>query len=437
MNENVFDKDERKRRVAWEQILRLKIEEQKSITRRQLQKLAKAFLEESEPAVKDLARDVLVGLLCAGVREEPAQVEQQKLATWFSRPFRSPSLVITAFDPNHRRRDEIAVIDLARHFSNSEYPRLSFLAIPLGFENWGDVLANHERVSTVCVIGRLGMYGPEALKQWGSDETRLYFPYSEYPPKHHMGVLDPEFHRITERVGGSDAEVHHIASENHRERTDFGVVQRYTCWSDVRPITVIICAGCSALGTLGAVRWMIELKDSPIEMPQDARREDCFEALIEVKADTAKFPRIWRPKPKRLLKLYYGNRQWVQGEVGQKWLPRAPQEITVSHGPDGSVTEVLLDGDRAGPRCDTVIFRLLTKLCDLTADRPGAAVQLSHLAQQKHIWDGNTTDVQNVRRRLGQLRKQYLGTALRIRDAEVCLDTRVRIVVGVGRLQAS
>lgn len=390
----------------------------------QLRELADKFVDETDNGVKQVALGVLMGLLCWGAEERKGTSPiRPKLADWFWRPFDDPSFVISAFDPKYRRRDEIAVTDLARHLPKRDFPNVDFRVIPLGHADWGDVLKTDRDIEAICIIGRLGMYGSEALRDWGTDQTRLRFPVDKRPPGLRMGKLYPEFHQIVESHGPSRNDESYVAHEDRKERTDYGLVQHYSVWFDARPTTVVLCAGCSGLGTYGAVQWMIELAKSPIELPKDVPDDVCMEALIEVKADRASFPRNWQPKPKRLLRLYLGDQQWLQND--REWLRRAPCEIRVLYDRSGQPDEVLLDGEAAGPRRDAEIFRLLVRLAELTVNSPKQPIKVSKLAAMEDIWSSNPTKEVDARRRVGHLRKQYLGRALSIHEASVQLDAKV------------
>ncbi|MBC8875231.1 MAG: hypothetical protein H8E44_37895 [Planctomycetes bacterium] len=412
-----------RRRVAWRKIKQQNREEERRATQTQLRELGYKFTDEPNDDVKKVALEVLIGLLSCGTDQRKTPSTKLKLADWFWRPFHNPSLVISAFDPEYRRRDEIAVTDLARHLPKKDFPNAEFRVIPLGYADWGDVLKTDRDIGAVCIIGRLGMFGLEAVREWDTNKTRLRFPTHDRPQDLCIGELNPDFHRIEETHGPAGNGVAHIAHEDDRERTDFGLIQRYSVWFDTRPTTVVLCAGCSGLGTFGAVQWMIELMKSPIELPKEVSDDACFEALIEVKADVAPFPRHWQPKPKRLLNLYLGDHQWSQDT--QEWLIRAPFKIRVIYDRDGHADGVLLDGQPTGPRRDAVIFRLLVKLAELTAAAPGESVKISSLAAMGDIWGSKPTNETNARRRAGQLRRQYLGRALSISESSLRLDAKV------------
>lgn len=422
--EDLSSEEREQRRVGWLKIRQQNKAEKTQATRIQLRELADKFAEESDKGVKQVALGVLIRLLSWGPEQQlKASSTKQKLADWFWRPFDEPSFVISAFDPKYRRRDEIAVTELARHLSKRDFPNVDFRVIPLGYADWGDALKSDRGIEAVCVIGRLGMYGPQAIRDWGTDKTRLRFPLEERPAGLRTGKLHPEFHRITESHGPVRGDTPYVAQENQKERTDYGLVQRYTAWFDARPITVVLCAGCTGLGTFGAVQWMIELSRMPIEFPKGVPQDACMEALIEVKADRASFPRHWHPKPKRLLRLLLGDQQWLQEETD--WLHRAPSEIRVVYDQDGRPSEVFLDGEATGPRRDADIFRLLVRLAELTDSDSEQPVKVSTLAAMEDIWSTNPTKEVDARRRVGHLRKQYLGRALSIQDASLRLDAKI------------
>jgi hypothetical protein len=144
----------------------------------------------------------------------------------------------------------------------------------------------------------------------------------------------------------------HAAWQDDGERTDYAVVQRLRVQYSGRLRTVVVVAGATSLGTLGAAAWVASpdylntmQREASRVLGRDNRPEDVeLEALIKVKAAVRNPSRPWRGLSHDPEKLFL--------RCGQHWslnvLNPEPAAITVVEGPDGSVRGILVDQDEIG-----------------------------------------------------------------------------------------
>jgi hypothetical protein len=346
------------------------------------------------------------------------------LADWLWTPFKGPSAAFGLLDPKHRQRDELAKIVLARHLAFGEFPQTTFHLVHLGDPKLGELLYD-QRYGAVCLIGRLGLYGDEAVQRWTDPEARFAFPAYERPDELPGGSLDRNYHYILDRNNGGNGGRggKYVTREDRGKRTDYGLVQRYLVHDGVRALVVVACAGASSLGTLAAVQWAAvdllrplyqggELLPAPGWADFDTR----LEALLEVTADVTPYNWEWKPSQMKVLRLSLDRAFWSQEKHG--WAVEAPGRITVlTERADGAdaVANVLFDNKQAPLRKNSRMFRLLGSLCLLAAASPSRTVDLGELRQDAAVWgeEGPVAE-KTVRRHLTQLKFRYLGEALEV-----------------------
>ncbi len=339
------------------------------------------------------------------------------LGEWLWGPFRRDSQVLRVVDPQQRKRDEDAVIVLARHLALREFPRTRFERVHPGAADWDLVRAT---CGAVCVVGRLGLYGEHALTHWKKTDLRFNFVSDFRPPDLKPGQLDGErYHCIRERIGSEPANARRYPTEDREgERIDHGLVQRYVVTYRAYSLVVLHCAGGSSLGTLGAVQWAAgDIRPEG----QDAEKDRIppapglgpssrLEALVRVTAQQTPYPASWRGARAELVSLYADDHVWSAREG--RWVEKGPEEITLILAEDdrSQVVDVELDGVRTTMRKEGQSYRLLVQLCRMAQER-GGAVDPATLAQDTTIW-GNVVDFEKANDAINNLKSRTLKGAL-------------------------
>jgi hypothetical protein len=423
--------DKKDRLVGWRSVGQLRNVAPALLSPEQRQRLLDLFAEESDPDVWRVAVTALLRLpppAEAGDRGLGAVVPpgEGALLDWLWSPFHQASVVLRGVD-SARRRDEEAVIDLARQLSRRDFPHTTFLSINLRDPQWEKTMGAHA-ARAFLVVGRLGLYGPRVRELLGGADLRFTFCDGDRPGHLRRSQLDPVFHAVSERGRRQP----YRTAEAGEERTDYGVVQRYPITYQDKEVIVVVIAGASSLGTLGAARWAArtlaepDLKGKLVPAPPKAGTESVLEALVTVRARKDPYPQEWQPMQWDLVALYADESKWCPADGC--WYPVPPQEITVVRDPEGAgrPPTVLFDGVRAGFRSteDNSNLRLLVSICELAGPSEGRAVPLAVLAQR--VWPGGAGDLNRVRSRLFQLKQIHLGEALYVNDATVTLRARVR-----------
>src|SRR5262245_11342515 len=153
------------RKSGWEQLRRAVEQLQFCPEGEQLNELLRWQGQEDDQAIWRLSVNALiqVALRRPGSAVPPAAAEPQlsSLSEWLWSSFLKESMVLRVVDPNSRRRDEDAVIMLARHLSLRDFPRTQFEGVVHEGADWGLV---PRTCGALCIVGRLGLYGPHALE---------------------------------------------------------------------------------------------------------------------------------------------------------------------------------------------------------------------------------------------------------------------------------
>ena len=361
-----------------------------------------------------------------------------RLCDWFCQPFCGPSLVVRVADPEKRRRDEEAVIELARRLGWKECPSARFVRVGLGEFA---LPVKELEVDGVCFVGRLGLYGPQAVFSWSMENTRFRFGREDRPDWLQPGHLDREkYHVVLEDLRDDDP-LRYETDERNNKRTDYGLIQSYVVWLNNRQIRVVVCAGSSSLGTLAATYWaghdlfLANQEGKFMMLPKRVKADSCLEALVKVTADSSRSTYTWELGNVKLLHLRLDGYVWNQQEFD--WDHRSAKRITVlydrSAGRDFSndaVIDLLLDGDPSRMTKSKPSFRLLVAICRLARDN-GGLVDIRKLAADAWIWDkaiGTIDDawLNYVKTRVRNLKTHHLGQAIVIGDEQCQLLAEVR-----------
>lgn len=358
------------RRLAWDSLQTTLTDHHIGLSRHDLSRLLLLLRNENAPAVRQSAVEALLSAALLQDRQLD-DTRLSGLARWFWKPFHSPTTVIRAIEVD-RRRDEDAVIELARGLSRDEFPETVFVRVPLPDPAWNERL---EFPTNCCFVGRLEIFGTAAIREFGSDATRFYFPDKTRPADLCPGALDPEhYHRIHQRRGDREVGASFRSSEDGEQRTDYAVVQRY--FQPEKQRIVFLLAGNSTLGTLAAVDWAVSLQDQQVPLPvEHLDPHETLEALIEVSAPVVNHPWQWQPKRPHLLRLLVGNNhEWY--EKRGEWGPPLSDMILIQRNSRGSAVEVFANDATGAPifRKSSEIVRFIDLLYRETSGQSGCTV---------------------------------------------------------------
>jgi len=363
------------RQAGWNRLCSHAMEIHLALSEKQKRYLVERLSNERVPDVRKSAIHCLFAIALrqpfGGTTVDSATPD---VANWFWEPLHRRSAIFRGIDAT-RRRDEDAVIELARAFPRRDYPSTVFMRIPLSRPDWESRMDFEPKA--VCLVGRLGIYGAQAVSAFESSSTRFYFPNQERPDNLEPGDLDPQFHRIQQRNARNQALPAFITRQDEatRRRTDYALVQRY--YDDVRGRFVIILAGSSGLGTLGAVDWSTHLEGLKFPMPEVGLKEkDMFEALIEVDAEPTEFPWHWHTRATRAIRVLAGNNLEWYPEEGE-WGTRRPDLLRIRRAAGGLAEEVFSESDRDGRvfRDRSPPVRFVEAVYELTGGIPPATIQ--------------------------------------------------------------
>jgi len=403
--------------------------------------------QEKDQKVRDAVHEAIAVAFAAMHKERPAGKPEAKaappppppppeslavaapdgLGRWIWAPFRRPSVVLRVTDPRPaRRRDEDAVIEIARLLSRIGHPHTRFHRVEL--KQFRPKVEELAQMEAICFVGRLNLYFPRPrdLLRWQAEDARFWFGEDTRPDDWPVGKLHPIYHRVLEGVGpyAEAIEYRAVDTDKDKRRTDYGLVQRYVVQMNSRHILVVLCAGCSALGTLAAARWAaddvfaLDPSGGVLSLPPKCTADSRLEALVKVKAETTSPSLTWELAEVELLHLQVGDQVWHPEE--SKWEAAAPKTITLVYPAEQvpgihSVREVWLDGRQAHMTDDSENFHLLVAVCQYAAARDGV-VRIEDLVNNPAIWNDRPHEpVRNaayVKGRLRRLKSLYFGRAL-------------------------
>jgi hypothetical protein len=369
-----------------------------------------------------------------------ALTEPASLGEWFWGEFHGPSSVLRVADPTRLRRDEEAVIAIARWLPCTEFPHTDFPCVDLG--GFRPTVWKLDSVGALCFVGRLYLYGAEAVRSWGMEGpvARRRFGMDFPPPGLKRGELHPVYHSIVARDGAPSGETPpHRTGDSQGERTDYGLVRRYhVVWAG-RTHPVIQIAGCSTLGTLGAAHFAThELysqrpNGKPWPLPSKIRGDSQLEALIEATAKIKGSELGWKLTNTRVLDLRIDDYIW--NEAALAWRRRPHEVIVVDRSrcsdkrrwrDEPDKVRILVDDSEMTLRPASENRKLVIQLC-VFAEQHGGKVSLKELGQQTWIWnDSKPREVRYVRSRLNNPLKAF-GGCVEIRDDACYINAKVRI----------
>jgi hypothetical protein len=366
------------RASAWSVLHTLLSQEQIDPPLRELMRMVQRLRDETDSAARLRAIETL--LASALLRTRGRRIRPTGLAKWFWQPFRQPAAVFRAIEAE-RHRDEDAAIELARVLTRRDFPKTEFIRLPLADPRWQERL---DLPRTCCFVGRLEIFGDQAIDAFRSSGTRFFFPDRDRPPDLAPGALDPRrFHRIHQRRNGRVLDPPFPSREERGRRTDYALVQRY--FQADRKRHVFVFAGNSTLGTLGAVFWAAGLQDQHIPLPdKDFDANESFEVLLEVAAPVVEHPWQWQPDQIRPVRMLAGKaHEWF--ESLQAWGRPSTDLILIKHNNQGEAVEIYAD-EPAGPavfRNRGTQVRFIESLFHKSGGKAGQSVPANRFANEQ------------------------------------------------------
>ena len=298
----------RERKLAWKD---LSLEPEAAhyvLSPENRRQLAELLRQEDDVAVHRMAADILAGYSCAHDAGQvdaqvcpPAVQDDRSLDFWVWDVFHGASALFRASEPAYARRDPDAVESLARRLGYKDFPELRIYPVPKGEDSWQEIVTD-QGLDACVFVGRLGLFGKHAVDKLVAPEMR--FRFVQYLPRTTYPAEDDLKYYVIQEFEGHELAHEHRTSDSDERRTDYGIVQRYQVFLGTRYITVLLCAGLSSLGTVGAARWVSrDLGVSPdpernalVMQPDVVKPSSRMEALVR----TISVPSspIWRPAKK-------------------------------------------------------------------------------------------------------------------------------------------
>jgi hypothetical protein len=405
------------------------------LSREDVRQLVEFLRNEEDDDVHRLAGDTMWGLVCDAWGEHearggggtPIPGRDRSLHGWVLHDFHRTSALLRSSGPRYDRRDAEAVENLARRFSFDGFPLTQFHSLPVGEEGWRE-FTTQEAPDAICVVGRIGLLGPQAVAVLENRQARFRFLQQEPPSSYERDDELKEYYVIEEYDGDR------VLNEYRKDdvqgfRMDYGIVQRYKKFVGTRTMTVLLCAGCSSLGTMGAARWLARdlglpqdpVTKEPILRPTTIGPQSQMEALI--RTVSVANSSIWRPSRIELVGLYVDGCQWSPSDLDWHDRARHVVEIRLRHGQPISLR---IDGVEASLRPKSQNFRLATAIVLEAGKSEEGTVDFELLARDKSIWEGRELPASRVRQRVHTLNSHVMRGILTI-ERGVSLGAQVII----------
>jgi len=290
---------EKRRRIGYWKLLP-NLHEKRAFTQSEADALRQLLLEEQDLECRTSGMLYLDRILHTPVQGGGG------LHDWLFEPFRVPqrgsggkrSVVLTVCD-NAYIRDVGAQIEIARLLPSSRYSSTEFHHVPLEDPDWGDV--GLDGADGVCFIGRPSMFRDCRIVKHFPDDLR----FSIVPPN--SAEEGPYFCINHNRPKAGHRR---LRTMQDASRHDHAIVQRFMIRVGGRDMVVVVVAGATSLGTLGAARWISSFKwdketriaHASIAGLEGIKTSTRFEVLLDVSAKVNDPAKPWRPEfePKSL-----------------------------------------------------------------------------------------------------------------------------------------
>ena len=119
------------------------------------------------------------------------------LHQWLWDPFHASSALVGTAKGAHVR-DAMALLALARRLSDEQFPHTEMVLVPLCDPQWEEVLYQR-KFAAICLVGRLGLFGKEALRRWNCGEAHFGFILHERPEGCAPPALHPDYQSLSEK----------------------------------------------------------------------------------------------------------------------------------------------------------------------------------------------------------------------------------------------
>jgi len=303
--------DTETKRKYWEELPAR--HELRRFTRQEIRVLRDLASAEKDPEIARYAALSFFAAFAIGggpAAERQPEKPAEKLADWLFEPFRDApagnhhSLVLSVCD-RHYLRDVQAQVEIARLLPLERYPLTNFRHVAHEHPDWGN--AGLGQALGVCFIGRPLMFQNCKLIEAFPTDLRFSIvpPESDKTPE--SGKKE-DFHCVAQNRPKAGA-LRYTTAEDETHRHDFAIVQRFTITSGGRDIVVLVIAGGSSLGTMGAAHWISRYPWTKATRDRHASvaglgtvgrstrvdRSMRFEALLKVSARVYKPAKPWDP----------------------------------------------------------------------------------------------------------------------------------------------
>ncbi len=376
--------------------------------------LGRVYREEDDDDVWRFATttftEVLAALLPEGLPAAAPAPKQgdmvPSLYDWILDPFRGTSAVFGTAADRHLR-DGMALLELRGYLSVSDFPKTDFVLVPLNQPQWEAAFHQHTQFQAIMLVGRIGLFGQDALRHWTYNQARFDFFTHHRPADCQPHALHEQYHCIVDREADDEEERYHRTKDDGGERTDFALVQRYTVEYSGGRLVVLHIAGNTSLGTLGSARWVTswlkrqtEPDGAPIPSPANLNWDTPVEALLEVRAGI-NMP-VWAPSRIKLLTLTTDRATWSKTNQRRHTHITLRCEDGDPHRPLG----VLFGQEEEPMDAKSQMFRLLVASCLLSQQADNRKVDLDRLANDAWVW-GNVDIGTKLRGKLASLKHAH------------------------------
>jgi len=384
--------------------------------------LYKIVNEEEDEDVHRIAVTELIGYFLSELAKV-YPVSEMRVDEWCSHLFQRCSALFSTKESGYRPRDATAFAHLARTFPVCDYPNTDLQPLPLDDDGFGKLLESR-MYETILILGRPWMFGKYAIDIQNTVGANLHFqfPSTTRPEKLQRGEISPKYHSIEERFANGAKKVYRTKNQGDT-RTDYGLVQVYPKYRD--RLTLVMCGGCSSLGTLGAARWLAyHLRTRAIAAPPGIPSDTTMEALIKTTADSSPFG--WdEPSDIELMRLYVDK--YVYNFDASKWEFAARPVIRLSL-EDGSPVSMSFDGQKMNFQQGSQSFRLIANMVLEAASSSDQIVKTETLARNEEIWTkSGGVHTSHAKRRLQTLNTKQLHGVLSFTNDKVQLNAKVEI----------
>ena len=410
---------------AWSDLANELSTKGKRLSPKEARSLYKILSEEEDDGVYRFAATEVIGYILSELAKGD-QCDEMTVDKWFSQHFQHRSALFSTKETDYRTRDALALAYLARRFPEWAYEHTDLQPLPLDDDRLGKLLESR-MYETILIVGRPWMFGKYALdiQNTAGADLHFHFPSRKRPENLQRGAISPKYHCIEERFAARDNRTYRTKNQGNT-RTDYGLVQVYPKYRD--RLTLVMCGGCSSLGTLGAARWLsCHLRTRAIAAPPGIPSDTTMEALVKTTADSTPFG--WDdPSDIELMRLCVGK-YVLDFDTGQ-W-DFAERPVILLSIEDGCPVSLSFDGEKMKFQQGSESFRLIAYMILEAGKSSDQTVKFETLARNQGIWTTRAGEKKpaDVKRRLQTLNMSQLHGVLSFTHDKVRLNAEVEIKV--------